>query len=86
MKYYSKNVKKKKSLTLHEEMNFCWGKDQIQNAVQEQKEEELCGCQKGYGSSKEYEETQIKEDVIFVKMKRMSNTHYWTVQKLATGE
>jgi hypothetical protein len=45
MKYYSKNVKKKKkSLTLHEEMNFCWGKDQIQNAVQEQKEEELCGC------------------------------------------
>lgn len=36
-------------------------------------------ARKGYGSWKEYEETQIKEDVIFVKMKRMSNTYYWTV-------
>jgi hypothetical protein len=37
-------MSEKNSLTLHEEMNFCWGKDQIQNVVQEQKEEELRGC------------------------------------------
>lgn len=67
-------------------MNFCWGKDQIQNAVQEQKEEELCGCQKEYRSWKEYKETQIKEGVIFVKMKRMSNTYYWTAWKLEIAE
>ena len=46
-------MSEKNSLTLPEEMNLCWGKDQTQNAVREQKEEELCGWQQGHGNWKE---------------------------------